>query len=456
MRRVSAERAALAMAAALLFVAVALTALGSSARPGQRQVLYALDSSGMQGPMYIPEVNGGFPRPWDEPSGHPSLSSVQYMPQNSTAWYPDQPEEEGDEADEGEGEGEGDEGDEGEGEEGAVEVEGEEDGADGEEEGADEGGEGANEAGDEGEGEAGAVEADGDEGSQEVAAEADDQGAGEEGGAEGEEAAAPEGSEEPATEKAGVQMLARVGVRSIPDPAEWLRKGVKAGLKRTVTNLLGASGAAAAADQHRQIPDPVEWMEQRYLKHRGGTTHLARKLGGTARNKMQAPTAQLFQMRTNPSYGGFKLASRGSADLARKQAALLGCAGTHYRRFGATETYTIAPCKTDDEEFKGLATKHFARHADVGTSVDGAFTDYKAIQFRHQWNHQDLADSSDDDFLQSSQSVAGAAINPFGNKASLADDAVLQSSAQALEQHAHPDAMAGMTSARHGPSLVSW
>ena len=36
--------------------------------------------------VYMPETNGGFPRPWDEilTRGHPSLSSVQYMPSNST------------------------------------------------------------------------------------------------------------------------------------------------------------------------------------------------------------------------------------------------------------------------------------------------------------------------------------------------------------------------------------
>ena len=128
------------------------------------------------------------------------------------------------------------------------------------------------------------------------------------------------------------------------------------------------------------------------------------------------------------------------------------------RRFGATKTYTIAPCANDNDEFQGLAKAHHAaRHADVGTSVDGAFTDYTGIQFRHMWQHQDLADSSDDAFLQSAQSVAGASvINPFGNKADEADDDVLRSSAQALANHEHPDAMAGMTSARHGPALVSW
>jgi hypothetical protein len=34
----------------------------------------------------MPEVNGAFPRPWDQVLArkHPSLSSVQYMPANST------------------------------------------------------------------------------------------------------------------------------------------------------------------------------------------------------------------------------------------------------------------------------------------------------------------------------------------------------------------------------------
>ena len=72
--------------------------------------------------------------------------------------------------------------------------------------------------------------------------------------------------------------------------------------------------------------------------------------------------------------------------------------GTHYRRFGATTTYTVAPCKDDAEEFKGLATNRFSSHADVGTSVDGAFTDFKAVQFRHAWNHRTLADASGNTF----------------------------------------------------------
>ena len=65
------------------------------------------------------------------------------------------------------------------------------------------------------------------------------------------------------------------------------------------------------------------------------------------------------------------LASEGSARMARQQATLLGCKGTHYRRFGTTNTYTIAPCENDKDEFQGLSTNRFATHADVGTSVDG-------------------------------------------------------------------------------------
>jgi hypothetical protein len=70
---------AIAVPTLFLFAALAL-----SQGPPLRAMLYSLDDSGMQGPQYMPEINSGFPRPWDQPSGHPSLSSVQYMPENST------------------------------------------------------------------------------------------------------------------------------------------------------------------------------------------------------------------------------------------------------------------------------------------------------------------------------------------------------------------------------------
>jgi len=311
-------------------------------------------------------------------------------------------------------------------------------------------------------------------------------------GADGEAPAEAEPAEErteegPAAERAGVQMLARVkstvGGRHIADPGEWLQNKVKAGVEGSVRQLLGRRSALAGSTpvhmNHRVIPDPVEWMEERYLKHKHGARSLARMQVGTSarpvhRQRQQlgrrrggvmgsdhrvtqkmreAHTAQLWQMRKNPKYGNFKLASEGSAKMARQQASLLGCKGTHYRRFGASTTYTIAPCKTQAQEFSGLATNRFTSHADVGTTVDGAFTDFKAIQFQHQWNHQNLADASDNDFLQSSQSVQGAQMDPFGSKADAADDEILQSSAQAIAVHKHPNAMAGMTSARRGPAL---
>jgi hypothetical protein len=74
-------RAAVAIAVPTLFL---FAALALSQGPPLRAMLYSLDDSGMQGPQYMPEINSGFPRPWDQPSGHPSLSSVQYMPENST------------------------------------------------------------------------------------------------------------------------------------------------------------------------------------------------------------------------------------------------------------------------------------------------------------------------------------------------------------------------------------
>jgi hypothetical protein len=61
----------------------------------------------------------------------------------------------------------------------------------------------------------------------------------------------------------------------------------------------------------------------------------------------------------------------------------------------------VAPCKDDAQEFKGLAENRFSSHADDGTSVDGAFTDFKAVQFRHAWNHRNLADASGNIFLKS-------------------------------------------------------
>ena len=80
-RRTPRELVAAATVLTALLLVLAMVTVG----PGvQRSVLYSMDDSGMQGPQYIPEVNQGFPRPWDQPSGHPSLSSVQYMPSNST------------------------------------------------------------------------------------------------------------------------------------------------------------------------------------------------------------------------------------------------------------------------------------------------------------------------------------------------------------------------------------
>lgn len=324
-----------------------------------------------------------------------------------------------------------------------------------EEEGAEEdaGEEGAEEAGDEGAAEEGDEE--GPAAEEEPAAEAEPRA--EEVPAVEEEPAA----EGPAAEKAGMQMLAAnvKAHRSIQDPAEWLQSKVKAGVESTVKHLLGGSSVHKG---HSRVPDPMEWVEERYLKHKHGAKTLARKpsAGKTGSPHMITPkmssakTPQLFQLRKDPSYGNFQLASEGSAKMARQQASLLGCEGTHYRRFGTTKTYTVAPCKNDADEFKGLATNRFARHNDVGTTVDGAFTDYKAIQFQHQYYHHDLASASDDDFLMSSSKLAGAAVNPFGSKADAADDDILQSSAQAQMAHTHPDAMAGMTSARHGPA--SW
>ena len=182
----------------------------------------------------MPETNGGFPRPWDEvlTRGHPSLSSVQYMPANSTvstqlfgsfhslrmraraplnpqpvrcgcmvvtraslqAWYPDQPEE----AEQSNSTAAGDE-----------ETEDVEEGAEGEESPEQVIGE-------------------------EVAEE------------EGAEPAAA-GEEQPAAAKASTQMLARAksaahGAARIADPADWLQRKVKAGVKTAVTNILGHGG----------------------------------------------------------------------------------------------------------------------------------------------------------------------------------------------------------------------
>jgi hypothetical protein len=72
-----------AVSALLLFAAVSMMRVG-----GRPSALYSLGDSGMQGAVYMPEVNAGFPQPWDKPSGHPSLSSVQYMPPDSMVCCP--------------------------------------------------------------------------------------------------------------------------------------------------------------------------------------------------------------------------------------------------------------------------------------------------------------------------------------------------------------------------------
>ena len=77
---------------------------------------------------------------------------------------------------------------------------------------------------------------------------AEEEGAGEEGTVE---AAAAEpaaaGEEQPSAAKASTQMLARAksaahGAARIADPAEWLQRKVKAGVKTAVTNILGHGG----------------------------------------------------------------------------------------------------------------------------------------------------------------------------------------------------------------------
>uniref|UniRef100_A0A7S4UAC8 Uncharacterized protein n=1 Tax=Guillardia theta TaxID=55529 RepID=A0A7S4UAC8_GUITH len=280
-----------------------------TAGPTSETMLYSL---GMTGPRYEPWAMHSLPRPFDE---RRPLGLVQYMPDNTTDWYPNQ--------------------DVGElklvngrivGHEEVENVTASE--SKNETEAAAEGEETEAEEGE------GAEESEGTEGEEESTE-----------GAEGE----GEG-EEPAATKSRQTMLKVVKGKEkktykVLDPADWL--------KNKVTSTVSAmrNSIKTSNMNKRRIPDPIEWMESRYLKHvHGGkvlaghpssqSSQMQRRQRVVGSHKLH--TSKLSQLKSLALKGKFKMANKKSELLALQHAKILGCKGIHYRVEG--HSLAAAPC----------------------------------------------------------------------------------------------------------------
>eukprot|EP00960_Hanusia_phi_P033799 750648-Hanusia_phi.AAC.3 len=222
------------IAASLLVLVLVLVLLPLS--PASDTVLYSL---GMSGPRYEPWAMHSLPRPFDE---RRPLGLVQYMPDNTTDWYPNQ--------------------DVGELKLVNGRIVGHE-----EVENAT--------AGDEN-----ATVSETDEAQETVdgeQTEAEESGEGEE--VQGEEEQTEEGDGgEPAATKATRTMLKEkaTGAYKVLDPADWLKH------KMTSTMAAMKKSIKTTNANKRRIPDPIEWMESRYLKHAHGAKVLAGHASGVS------------------------------------------------------------------------------------------------------------------------------------------------------------------------------
>ena len=171
----------------------------------------------------------------------------------------------------------------------------------------------------------------------------------------------------------------------------------------------------------RVVPDPIEWMEERYLKHSKGAKVLARTRSAVGVEGLVHPVhRQLRQTRR------------------RYPVQLLEVQGPH--------------------DSEGRAGSRFTSLADA--------LNYQAMQRRdrlwyktHRMQQGSAASDADDDLLRAAEEQRGqtARLTLFGNEADAADEDMLRSSSSRVTGvQRRPDAMVGMVSARHGPTLIKW
>ena len=210
--------AALISPAALMLLALGALATTRPTIPRVRaSVLDESDTAELRGPVVGAGLAalGDFPRPWDAPTAHPALSSVQYMPADSTEWYPDQ-----------------------------------------------EGGQEAEDVEEDAEPESDSGTADYEEDEDANTAETADR-------AEEEDA--------PTAERAGMQMLAARRIPDPSEWLQHkVGAGVEGTMKQLVGGSGLTSAAQSGSAGQRRVLDPVEWMEEKYLKHTHGDKVLAR------------------------------------------------------------------------------------------------------------------------------------------------------------------------------------